>query len=147
MFDISSTDRATEFFIFDIYIAVLKIKHTASKFNSTQELFHSYTDWDSVIREFEIIGKANKYLPRDNLFEKDKTKVVDFRNYITHAYFGIDPDRVWNIINNNLDEILDSVIKLIENIDSDLKHELIDSFIEDNKYLDFVVKELEKLKR
>lgn len=75
--------------------------------------------WDSVIREFEIIGEASKYLLRDKLLESQYQEVVDFRNQITHAYFGIE---------------------------STLKQELIDSCIEDNKYLDFVVSALEKLR-
>ncbi len=62
MFDISKTDRAIELFMFDCIIAITKIKKVASKFNKAQDLLHSFTDWDSVIREFEIIGEASKYL-------------------------------------------------------------------------------------
>ena len=145
MFDINNVDRPVEMFIFDIYIAILKIEDTSSKFSNVQDLLYSYNHWDSVIREFEIIGEASKYLLKDELFSKKYQVLVDFRNKITHEYFGIDQDIVWLIIYNDLDEIKSIIIKLINNIESELKQELIESFLEDNKYLDFVVKKLDGL--
>ncbi len=99
-----------------------------------------------MIREFEIIGEASKYLLKSNLINKDYQKIVNFRNQITHEYFGIDQDVVWLIIYTKLDTLEQTIVKLIHKIESNLKQELIDSFIEDNSYLDFVVKELELLK-
>ena len=146
MFDINSVDKQVEMFIFDIYIAILKIKKVSSKFDHVQELLYDFTQWDSVIREFEIIGEATKYLIRDNLLDNSYRKIIDFRNIITHEYFGIEPDEIWDVIYNNLDEIEFLIIELIKNIEQDLKIELIDSFIEDNQYLDFIVKALKDLK-
>ena len=145
MFDINKVDRDVELFIFDIYIASLKIKIVANEFDNVQELLYNFVSWDSVIREFEIIGEATKYLLRDNLITKDYQIVVDLRNYITHEYFGVSQDRIWNIIYSDLDVYVDIIIKLINNIEPSLKQELIESFIEDNKYLDFVVKSLNEL--
>ena len=146
MFDINNANRQIEMFIFDIYIAILKIKKVSSKFDNVQELLYDFTQWDSVIREFEIIGEATKYLLRDKLIDVEYRKIIDFRNQITHEYFGIDQDIVWGVIKIKLDEIETIILHIIANIEPNLKIELIDSFIEDNKYLDFIVKELEKLK-
>ena len=138
--------RQIEFFVFDIFIAILKIEQTSSKFINPQDLLYSYTDWDSVIREFEIIGEASKYLLNKNVLEKEYRAVVNFRNVIIHEYFGIDCDEVWDIIHNNLKNFNQVILKIIEEIEKDLKIELINAFIEDNEYLDFVVKELELIK-
>ena len=138
--------RQIEFFVFDIFIAITKIEQTSSKFTNPQDLLHSYTDWDSVIREFEIIGEASNYLLKANVLQKEHRAVVGFRNVIIHEYFGIDCDEVWGIIHNNLQKFSHIILKIIEEIEKDLKRELIDAFIEDNKYLDFVVKQLECLK-
>ena len=146
MFDINSVNRSVEMFIFDIYIAILKIEDTSSKFDNVQNLLYSYVHWDSVIREFEIIGEASKYLIKDDLFSKKYQVLVDFRNKITHEYFGIDQDIVWLIIYNDLDEIKYLILKLITNIENNLKIELIESFMQDNGYLEFVVEKLKKLK-
>jgi len=146
MFDIDKVDRIVEMFIFDIYIAILKIKKTASKFDNVQDLLFSYTDWDSVIREFEIIGEASRYLLRDKKIDKIHRVVVDFRNIIIHEYFGIEPSEVWDVVYSDLDNYKNVIIDLINDIEPDLKIELIDSFIEDNLYLDFVVEKLKNLR-
>ena len=140
------SNRQIEFFLFDIFVAILKIEHTASKFENPQDLLHSYTDWDSVIREFEIIGEASKYLLNENILKNEYRVVVDFRNVIIHEYFGIDNVEVWGIINDNLKSFHKVVLDIIDSIEKDLKTELIDAFIEDNHYLDFVVKELSLLR-
>lgn len=145
MFDLTKVDRNVEMFIFDIYIAILKIKDTSDKFTNVQDLLYDYTKWDSVIREFEIIGEASKYLLKSNLINKDYQKIVNFRNQITHEYFGIDQDVVWLIIYTKLDTLEQTIIELINKIEPNLKQELIEAFIKDNSYLDFVVKKLECL--
>lgn len=145
MFDINKVDRNIELFIFDIFIAIQKIKKVSSKFDNVDDLLHSFTDWDSVIREFEIIGEASKYLLRDKLVENSNQRIVDFRNQITHEYFGIDQDIVWGIINQKLTIFEQTIIELIKNIEPNLKQELIESFIEDNYYLDFIIEALREL--
>ena len=62
MFDMNKIDRVTEMFVFDIYIASLKIEKVVSEFDNAQTLLYDFRSWDSVIREFEIIGEASKYL-------------------------------------------------------------------------------------
>ncbi len=146
MYDISKVGRNIELFIFDIYIAINKIKYVSLQFNNAQELLYDFISWDSVIREFQIIGEASKYLLKAKLLDNYYRKIVDFRNVITHEYFGIDADEIWNIIHNNINNFEKIVIKLIKNIEPDLKNELIDSYIDDNRYLDFIVKNLKQLK-
>jgi len=116
MFDVNKSSRNIELFIFDIYIAILKIKKVASKFNNGEDLLHSFIDWDSVIREFEIIGEASKHLLEHNLLDKQYRRIVDFRNHITHQYFGIDQNIVWEIINQKLEDIENIVLDLIQKI-------------------------------
>ncbi len=145
MFDINKVDRNIELFIFDIFIAIQKIKKVSSQFDNVDKLLHSFTDWDSVIREFEIIGEASKYLLRDKLVENSNQRIVDFRNQITNECFGIDQDIVWGIINQKLTSFEQTILGLIKNIQPNLKQELIDSFIEDNYYLDFIIEALREL--
>ena len=92
------------------------------------------------------IGEASKYLLEGKLLDSYYRKIVNFRNQITHEYFGIDLDIVWEIIHTKLDDLEQVIIELINKIEPNLKQELIDAFIEDNKYLDFVVEKLKDLK-
>lgn len=137
--------RINELFLFDILVAILKIEKVSQKFNNSQDLLYSFTDWDSVIREFEIIGEASKHLINKKILPKEYQTIVDFRNLIIHKYFGIDEDIVWNIIKNELPNFKEIIIKLIKNIDPILKEELKQSFIEDNKHLDFIIKFLKEI--
>ena len=145
MFDINKVTRPIGMFIFDIYIASLKIKEVANSFDDIQTLLYDFRSWDTVIREFEIIGEASKYLLRDKLIEKEYQIVVDFRNYIAHEYFGIDQDRIWNLIHKDLNDFIDIILELIRDLEPKTKQELIETFIEDNHYLNFVVEKLKKL--
>ena len=145
MYNLSSTDREVELFVFDIYVAILKIETVSSEFENVENMLHDFRSWDSVIREFEIIGEASKYLLNENLLDTDYRRVVDFRNSIMHGYFGIEQNIVWEIIHHKLSDLKIIILELISKIEADLKQELIESYIEDNKYLDFIVKELKRL--
>ena len=145
MFDMNKIDRVTEMFVFDIYIASLKIEKVISEFDNAQTLLHDFRSWDSVIREFEIIGEASKYLLKADLLDKEYQQVVDFRNKITHEYFGIDADEIWDISFDDLVKYKEVILKCVQDIDPALKDELIEAFKEDNRYLNFIVEALEKL--
>ena len=54
--------RNKHLFVFDIFIAILKIEKVSSMYKSADKLKHEFMAWDSVIREFEIIGEASKHL-------------------------------------------------------------------------------------
>jgi uncharacterized protein with HEPN domain len=66
------------------------------------------TDWktqDAVTRNIEIIGEAARCLPDD--FKESHPdipwgEIVGMRNVVVHEYFGILPDVVWDVIQNEL---------------------------------------------
>jgi len=49
---------------------------------------------------------------------------------------------IWTISHTDLDDFEEIILEIIRNIETELKQELIESFVEDNKYLDFVVSKL-----
>jgi uncharacterized protein with HEPN domain len=137
--------RRAEFFLFDIYVAILKIEWVSSKYNDPFSLRKSFVEWDSVIREFEIIGEATRRLIQYAVLNKEFKGVVGFRNVIVHEYFGIDPEEVWNVIHRDLPSFKETICSLIMKIDLDLRKELVDAFVEENKHLDFIVSALKDL--
>jgi len=147
MFDINKVDRDIGLFVFDIFIAIQKIKKVSSQFKDVQDLLHDFMAWDSVMREFEIIGEASKYLLRDKLIETNYRRIVDFRNQISHEYFGVDQEIVWGIIHQKLEPFENDIVDLISNIKPELKKELIDASIADHYYLVFVVQSLKELNK
>jgi len=60
---------------------------------------------DAVIRNFEIIGEASKKIPKaiqEKYPEIPWRKMYGLRNLITHEYFGIDYEMIWEISKNSL---------------------------------------------
>jgi uncharacterized protein with HEPN domain len=74
----------------------------------------------AVIRQLEIIGEAVKNIPlsfREKYSKIPWKDIAGFRDILSHAYFGISVDRVWNIIEKDLPNLK----KEIEKIKSDVE--------------------------
>jgi uncharacterized protein with HEPN domain len=141
-----SNKRAAEIFLFDIYVAISKIQIVCDKFDDADDLLHDFVSWDSVIREFEIIGEATKVCIRNGLIDDVYKIVVDFRNKITHHYFGIDNEAVWNIVYTNLSDYKVYILKKIQTMeDMDLKYELLKATKVDNRNYKQVTEQLENI--
>lgn len=102
--------RDLTLFIVDIFVAVQKTKEYVKPFENENDFRHSSLHWDATIRQLEIIGEALNNLLDDEYFDslspKYFRKVVNFRNAISHGYFGIDTDEVWSVIHQHLDILL-----------------------------------------
>ena len=68
--------------------------------------------YSATIREYIIIGEAVSALI-DVLEEKFPDypwrMVKDFRNFIVHEYFGVDPRVVWDLTKLELDELVHKI--------------------------------------
>ena len=70
-------NREVEMFVFDILVAILKIEDTSKRYTNVENLLYNYNDWDSVIREFEIIGEASKHLIKNEIISNEYQKRVN----------------------------------------------------------------------
>lgn len=76
-----------------------------------------YKTVDAVIRNFEIIGEASKSLPE---FIKEKYPIVPWnemyylRNKVSHEYFGIDYEIIWDVASNYLPENKADIDRIVE---------------------------------
>lgn len=67
---------------------------------------------DAVIRNFEIIGEAANRIPeeiRDRFQFVNWHRIRGFRNRIVHDYMGIDYEIVWEIVENDLDDLQQNI--------------------------------------
>jgi len=106
--------RVLELFLFDIVVSILKIKYIISKFDNALDLKYDFIHWDSVIREYQIIGEATNHLLKAEVLDKNKRAIVDFRNVLVHAYFGISEDEIWDMSHNFLDKYLELIVSKID---------------------------------
>jgi uncharacterized protein with HEPN domain len=66
----------------------------------------------AVLRWFEIIGEASRGLTdqfRQGHQQVPWREISDMRNSVTHGYFDIDLDVVWNTVMNDLPMLEDAV--------------------------------------
>jgi len=63
---------------------------------------------DAVVRNFEIIGEASKFIP-DNIKKEHKdidwNGILGLRNRIVHDYLGISLSIIWEIIKKELPKL------------------------------------------
>jgi len=75
----------------------------------------------AVERQFEIIGDAlNQAMKLDPSIEEKITsarRAVDFRNRLSHAYWGISHEVVWGVIENHLPILNEEITALIDGED------------------------------
>jgi len=70
---------------------------------------------DGVVRNLEIIGEAVKEIPvetRKRYNEIDWKKVIGLRDVITHRYFGVDTDIIWDIVKNKIPDLKLCIVKI-----------------------------------
>ena len=76
-----------------------------------------YKTVDAVIRNFEIIGEASKNLPKEvkeTYNEIPWSEMYLLRNKVSHEYFGIDYEIIWDIALNYLPENKRQIDKIIK---------------------------------
>ncbi len=74
---------------------------------------------DAVVRNLEVIGEAARKLPSEIKAKSPEIewhKIVGLRNILTHEYFGISTQIVWDVVTNKLDAIGDTCIRLLEEL-------------------------------
>lgn len=72
---------------------------------------------DAVVRNFEIIGEASKFIPEDlkkQYQDVDWQGIVGLRNRIAHAYFTINPEIIWHIIKEELLPLKEIMKQILE---------------------------------
>ena len=108
--------RDLSLFIEDILENINAIENF-SKDLSEQELKEDKLKQYAIIRALEIIGEAVKNIPK-NFREKYPdvkwAKIAGTRDMITHGYFGVDLNIVWNIIKQNIPILKKQILEIKE---------------------------------
>jgi len=77
---------------------------------------------DAVIRRFEIIGEATKHVPnslKKNHKEIEWNRIADMRNVLIHEYFGVNVDKVWVAIKEDVPNLKEKISKILEDLKVD----------------------------
>ena len=75
---------------------------------SQSDLIRDEKTYDAVVRNLEIVGEAAKHIIeeiRGQLPDIEWRKAAGLRDMLTHAYFGIDNDILWDVIQNKVPQL------------------------------------------
>ncbi|AGA25216.1 HepT-like ribonuclease domain-containing protein [Singulisphaera acidiphila] len=100
--------RKPEQRIADIIIGCEKILRFTSGMNKEQ-LAEQDLVMDAVLRNIEIIGEATKNLPDDVRAQMpgiEWKKIAGMRDWLSHVYYRVDPDIVWDAVETKVPELL-----------------------------------------
>ncbi|GAC1450428.1 MAG: DUF86 domain-containing protein [Isosphaeraceae bacterium] len=74
-----------------------------------EQFFEQDLVMDAVLRNIEIIGEATKHIPDDvraRMPGIEWKKIAGMRNWISHMYYRVDDEVVWDAIETKVPELL-----------------------------------------
>jgi len=72
------------------------------------DLMQDEKAYDAVVRNLEIIGEAAKHISEDlrkQLPDIEWRKAAGLRDMLANAYFGIDDDILWDVVQNKVPQL------------------------------------------
>lgn len=109
-------DRKYGFYLEDILLSMERIQEYIGELEFVQ-FKQKYIVVDAVVRNFEIIGEASKHIPGEIIRKYPEIpwkKMYGLRNIVSHEYFGIDYEMIWEIAKNDLPKNLLDLKNIIE---------------------------------
>ena len=106
--------RNLKLYLNDIEISINKIQKYTQGMDKETLLKNDLT-FDAVVHNLQIIGEATKNIPPDIKVKYPQVpwrNIVGLRNIIAHTYFSLDEDILWDIVQNELED-LKACIQLI----------------------------------
>ena len=85
--------------------------------SSKESLLKDKKVQDAVLRRLEIIGEASKSIPsaiKNKYYEIPWKEIAGTRDILTHAYFSVNAERIWNIIEKDLPKLKMEIKKILE---------------------------------
>ena len=99
-------DRPFRLYLEDMLLAMDRIAEYVHGLSFTQ-FIEDYKTVDAVVRNFEVIGEASAKLPSELKMEYPQIpwkEMYLLRNKVSHEYFGIDYEILWDVAINYLPE-------------------------------------------
>ncbi len=110
--------RNLNLYLSDILKSIDKIKRY-TKGMSYEQLVADELTYDAVLHNLQIIGEAVKNIPQEIRIlypEVEWRKISGLRDIIAHAYFTLDEQIVWDIIQNKLSDLQQNIKQIVSDM-------------------------------
>src|SRR3989339_879927 len=87
-------------FVEDIFESIINIENFSKKI-SEEKFMGDELRKSAIIRQIEIIGEAVK-------------KIAGTRDIIIHAYFGVDYEKVWEVVKKDIPKLKKEIQEIIK---------------------------------
>jgi uncharacterized protein with HEPN domain len=138
--------RDIRLYVLDILIAYNKIERYTVSFSNASDFLNSELHWDATIRELEIVGETTNHLLKDGFLDEGFREIVDFRNQISHGYFGVNEEIVWDVVINELPSYRETIFNIMQASDLNFQEAIIfaEEEYKSNKHILKMLNELKK---
>jgi len=106
--------RKPDIFLKDMSLAIERI-HRYVRGTEYRQFANDEKTQDAVIRNLEIIGEAARSVSAElrSKYQSIPWKsLIALRNIVTHEYFGVDLEIIWDIVQNKLPELREQLQKI-----------------------------------
>ncbi|MEA3343754.1 MAG: DUF86 domain-containing protein [archaeon] len=110
--------KEARIFLLDILECIEKIEEYVNDV-SKEKFFEETWLQDAVLRRLEIIGEATKNVSlevRRKYSDVPWKKMAGMRDKLIHAYFGVNLERVWSVVKDDLPDLKKKIIVILNKI-------------------------------
>lgn len=113
--------RSLRLYLEDILISGAKILRYTRGI-TLAEFVNDEKTYDAVIRNLQIIGEAVKNIPagvRDRYPDIEWRKIAGLRDILAHAYFSLENEIIWDIIENKIPSLIERVERVLQELEQE----------------------------
>lgn len=106
-------------YLTEILSCIAKIERYLADIETQEALEKDDKTFDAVAMNLQVIGEAVRYIPDELRAANPQIKwssIVGLRNIISHAYASLDPEIIWDTVQNKLTELRNCVAKIKEEL-------------------------------
>lgn len=116
-----SEKRDVGVYLEDILESIERIEKNTENL-SREDFSRNIDKQDAIVHRLEIIGEAAKNVSqefRDKYPKIPWREIARTRDKITHHYFEIDVEQIWNILQNDLQPLKKQVKEILKELDGE----------------------------
>lgn len=110
--------RNYKMYLKNILGACERIKNYSAGYSFT-EFARDEKTTDAVVRNLQIIGEAAKKIPEEICNKSQNIEwreIAGMRDILVHDYFEVDIDIVWDVVENQINELAEEVNWLLKDL-------------------------------